>query len=886
MSIATQAEITAQNPWPGLGAFDEGAEQFFNGRDEEAAELRRLVLNAPLATLFGLSGLGKTSLLQAGLFPLLRREHVLPVYVRLDYETTHEPLSEQIKRALQREMVAHHVDAPSFADGETLWEYLHRAGLELWSGQNHLLTPLLVLDQFEEAFTLGADRAAEVARLRHDLSELAENRVPDALAETLRRDSHAASRYDLGAQRYKVLLSFREDFLPAVEGWKHELPSIMRNRLRLRPMTATRAFEAVHRTAPHLVDPALARRIVDFVAAAQDRMDVGVGEAGERLVEPALLSLVCHGLNRQRVKRGMATLDQRLLDETGASIISDFYDQSVADLRPEVRRFVETELITEKGFRKQCDVDDARVHYGLSDDELTTLVDRRLLRIEPERGSDRVELTHDLLTGVVRAARERERDRARAALRARRWRRRAMGVGAALGAILVLLVIREQRKHDRLQEDRIRLLAEVAAQNAHLVVLDTILAAQAKARESEVNLDVSNARLRSLERARDTASATQRASLDSSILDMRKIVAVRQDTVRVAHETQLRAAAKAAAYFSGGRILPFDSYSRLDLFDVSKEGVVGEPVDGERAPGRSILKLFGDSLEDRWEPELQPHFLPDSEPPFHHVVSWRMRTPIAVGSVALFIQHDGVNGQIPTVPWRALTDLEFQLQLLGAGDADSAWVTVAALNPALPYAGEERHRDAQPFRSLAICLPVRVMAGDDRTRLRRIGAEARRSRQFRLSARPATMVGPRIVELDAYADTTCQAPSAAQLAKIDSAGVMATFERDYLSSTTAIALVLEQLERAVRELNTARAVNATEFLAQTRNAAWNQAQVCWAGDVVRLARDAAGGQEPVAELHALLPRLKPKLDSIVSDWTQASRCPPERPRDPVSATVR
>ena len=56
---------------------------------------------------------------------------------------------------------------------------------------------------------------------------------------------------------------------------------------------------------------------------------------------------------------------------------------------------------------------------GLSDDELTTLVDRRLLRIEPARGSDRVELTHDLLTGVVRAARLPRAARARPAHRRR-----------------------------------------------------------------------------------------------------------------------------------------------------------------------------------------------------------------------------------------------------------------------------------------------------------------------------------------------------------------------------------------------------------------------------------------------------------------------------------
>jgi hypothetical protein len=58
----------------------------------------------------------------------------------------------------------------------------------------------------------------------------------------------AAARLSLGSQRYKVLLSFREDFLPAVEGWKRDIPSIMRNRLRLLPMSGEQAFDAIHVT--------------------------------------------------------------------------------------------------------------------------------------------------------------------------------------------------------------------------------------------------------------------------------------------------------------------------------------------------------------------------------------------------------------------------------------------------------------------------------------------------------------------------------------------------------------------------------------------------------------------------------------------------------------
>ncbi len=66
--------IDDEHPWPWLDAFPESAARFFNGRDEDAEALLRCVLAAPVAVLFGKSGLGKSSLLQAGLFPSLRAE--------------------------------------------------------------------------------------------------------------------------------------------------------------------------------------------------------------------------------------------------------------------------------------------------------------------------------------------------------------------------------------------------------------------------------------------------------------------------------------------------------------------------------------------------------------------------------------------------------------------------------------------------------------------------------------------------------------------------------------------------------------------------------------------------------------------------------------------
>src|SRR5262249_26800019 len=108
---AVAAEVASalneQNPWPGLASFEEAAAQFFNGRDRETAELFRLVTGSHLTVLFGASGMGKSSLLQAGLFPSLRRAHYLPIYIRLDVADTSRPLIEQVRATLMRELKTH-----------------------------------------------------------------------------------------------------------------------------------------------------------------------------------------------------------------------------------------------------------------------------------------------------------------------------------------------------------------------------------------------------------------------------------------------------------------------------------------------------------------------------------------------------------------------------------------------------------------------------------------------------------------------------------------------------------------------------------------------------------------------------------------------------------
>ena len=95
------SRIDERHPWLGLDSFTEDTRGFFYGRDEEVAELARRVQRKLLTVLFGQSGLGKTSILRAGLVPRLRSQGYCPVYVRIDYSKGSPEPAEQIKQSIR-----------------------------------------------------------------------------------------------------------------------------------------------------------------------------------------------------------------------------------------------------------------------------------------------------------------------------------------------------------------------------------------------------------------------------------------------------------------------------------------------------------------------------------------------------------------------------------------------------------------------------------------------------------------------------------------------------------------------------------------------------------------------------------------------------------------
>ena len=145
------------NPYKGLRAFEEGDALDFFGREELVEELVKRLEQTRFLAVVGPSGSGKSSVVRAGLIPALRRGAIAgsEAWPIVDMFPGAHPL-DGLEAALLR--AAPDPPASLMEQLERDEHGLHRAVLRVLPSDGSEL--VLVIDQFEEVFTLVEDEAA------------------------------------------------------------------------------------------------------------------------------------------------------------------------------------------------------------------------------------------------------------------------------------------------------------------------------------------------------------------------------------------------------------------------------------------------------------------------------------------------------------------------------------------------------------------------------------------------------------------------------------------------------------------------------------------------------------------------------------------------------
>jgi hypothetical protein len=315
------------SPYRGLRPYTEAEAAFFFGREEEGEIVAANLLGARLTLLYGPSGVGKSSILLAGVVSRLRersRENLADddaagfavVVVRSWADP--DPLT-TIAAAARAEVAAllERNDLPDPPSGATLADVLAH-----WSA--HVQGKLLVLfDQFEEYF------------LYHDH----EHGAGTFDAEF----PQAVNRPEL---RANFLLAIRDDSLAKLDSFKGRIPNLFENRLAIDHLTIAAARDAVklpiqeynRRVEPDQrveIEEELVKNVLDQVRTGRVSLEsagagiVRNGSEAEARVETPILQLVLTALWEKEAEEGSRTLRAQTLVELGGAeeIVRDRLDE-------------------------------------------------------------------------------------------------------------------------------------------------------------------------------------------------------------------------------------------------------------------------------------------------------------------------------------------------------------------------------------------------------------------------------------------------------------------------------------------------------------------------------------------------------------------------------
>lgn len=398
------------SPYRGLRSFsasDRDAALFF-GREREQELIVANLLASRLTLLFGQSGIGKSSILCAGVVNRLRgttsssvaTPRFAVVYVSDWHGDPHKAILDAV-RAEARRLAGEECESvdPAVRLDEALAEWTRRLDVQL----------LLILDQFEQYF------------LYH----------PPACSLAFDRGlAEAIASPDL---RLRCLVSLREDALVGLDRFKGKIPNLFENRLRLDGLTeeASRAAidgpvdryneQRAEARPPVELEPGLANAVIHGLQSevsplARGRgvpLALAQGRAGGERIEPAHLQLVMEALWIRETDRDSTVLHVGTLTAMGgcAEIVRSHVESGLDGLPPRSRLIAARAiryLITPSGTKIAHTPSDLASYTDLPEgrvsDMLERLCEQRIMRpLAPPEGSRerRYEVFHDLLAEPI-----------------------------------------------------------------------------------------------------------------------------------------------------------------------------------------------------------------------------------------------------------------------------------------------------------------------------------------------------------------------------------------------------------------------------------------------------------------------------------------------------
>ena len=420
--------------YPGVKPFETSESTIFFGREKDIAGFFDLVQLEKLVVLFGKSGYGKSSLLNAGIISKVlevKEDNDLPSYIPIPIrlglfiKDKSLPPLDQIKKRLAEE-VSVNPESNFLQEEASLWHSFKRRQ----SSKNQQF--LLIFDQFEEFFSYPI---SQQNRFKESLAEVIYTTLPQSIRDQFDTYSQDQRRFLSKRLEAKAVFAIRSDRISELDSLKDRLPAILYKRYELKGLSPLQAKEAIVKPAGLPQESAHGHFLTPAFTFDEEALNIVISELSKNQkdrsgsIESFQLQILCQHIEAE-------VIAGHIVDRTGdgqpdvmpenlpdiSNVYEAYYYGQLNKLKPKERK-VARELI-ENGLiyldqqsgearRLSMDADVLVQQYssrGASHDLLKKLQDTFLLRREPNTlGGYNYELSHDsLLTPVTKAKTERE----------------------------------------------------------------------------------------------------------------------------------------------------------------------------------------------------------------------------------------------------------------------------------------------------------------------------------------------------------------------------------------------------------------------------------------------------------------------------------------------
>lgn len=361
-----------KNPWLGLATYNTDDVDRFRGRDKAAQDVFSLIDNDLVVTLYGKSGIGKSSLINAGIIPMLSNVgyKVISVNIRemkascSDGEGTYKRTIEYLKTLL-------HVELETI-DETSLWKILHNK--ECFEEISEF--PVIIFDQFEEVFLNTSPKDS-------DMFVKAISKLTDT-GFSIDDDSFILNN------RFRILLSLREDDLFRLEDSidRNGFSRMKYNRYRLHSFTISEAESII----------ALGKEYFENYESSKQKI-TEISNLPDGGVDAATLSLLCYRLFEKSRNNENGIIKEELVSREKDPLYNQYMEE-ISSLTHKEQMFIENNLITSSGRRDLVDIEDFKNNIRNTERLLENSASHFSLFRVIDKGKN-IELIHDSLAKAI-----------------------------------------------------------------------------------------------------------------------------------------------------------------------------------------------------------------------------------------------------------------------------------------------------------------------------------------------------------------------------------------------------------------------------------------------------------------------------------------------------